>query len=53
MLLKTTRERLDELREAFGELHPYRVPELLALPVEAGLERYLTWIATETALRAG
>ena len=35
---------------AFSELHPYKVPELLALPVEAGLEKYLEWINGETTL---
>ncbi len=29
--------------------HPYEVPELLALPVEHGLERYLTWLTGEVA----
>jgi hypothetical protein len=30
------------------ELHPYDVPELIALPVEAGLPAYCAWVATET-----
>ena len=50
ILLKTRSARLDSLRAAFTELHPYRVPELLALPVEAGLEKYLEWINDETTL---
>jgi periplasmic divalent cation tolerance protein len=29
-------------------LHPYEVPEVIALPVEAGSARYLAWIADET-----
>jgi periplasmic divalent cation tolerance protein len=49
VLLKSVTGRLGELAEAFGELHPYRVPELLALPVGAGLEEYLGWITRETA----
>jgi periplasmic divalent cation tolerance protein len=49
VLLKTVRERLAELEGAFAELHPYKVPELLALPVAAGLDRYLGWIDAETA----
>jgi periplasmic divalent cation tolerance protein len=49
VLLKTTSGRLAPLEEAFAELHPYRVPELLALPVAAGLDRYLGWIGRETA----
>lgn len=50
VLLKTRAARLDTLRTAFTELHPYKVPELLALPVEAGLEKYLAWINAETTL---
>lgn len=47
VLLKTTRARLAELEAAFGELHPYRVPELLALPVAQGLAAYLGWLQGE------
>lgn len=50
VLLKTRSARLDSLRTAFSELHPYKVPELLALPVEAGLDKYLDWINGETTL---
>ena len=50
VLLKTQVARLDALKAAFTELHPYKVPELLALPVTAGLSRYLGWIADETTL---
>lgn len=50
VLLKTRAARIDALRAAFAELHPYKVPELLALPVEAGLEQYLQWIDGETTL---
>jgi periplasmic divalent cation tolerance protein len=48
VMLKTRSGRLDSLRTAFAELHPYKVPELLALPVEAGSEKYLEWINGET-----
>jgi periplasmic divalent cation tolerance protein len=50
VLLKTRSARLDSLEVAFGELHPYKLPELLALPVAGGLSRYLGWIADETSL---
>ncbi len=50
ILLKTRATQLETLKSAFGDLHPYKVPELLALPVQAGLEKYLDWIAAETAL---
>ncbi len=50
VMLKTRSARLESLQNAFGDLHPYKVPELLALPVSAGLEKYLEWINTETTL---
>ena len=50
VLLKTRSARLEALEMAFAELHPYKVPELLALPVNAGLDKYLAWISAETAL---
>ena len=50
VLLKTRSARLESRQAALSELHPNKVPELLALPVSAGLERYLSWINTETSL---
>jgi len=50
VLLKTRSARLESLKAAFGELHPYKVPELLAIAVESGLDRYLEWINGETTL---
>lgn len=41
-LFKTT--RYPELEAALRELHPYEVPEILALPVAAGLPAYLAWL---------
>lgn len=49
VLLKTVQARWDGLVEAVQRLHPYDVPELLALPVQAGLPAYLAWLAAETA----
>ena len=50
VLLKTRSARLEPLQEAFRELHPYKVPELLALSVDTGLEKYIEWISGETSL---
>jgi len=50
VLLKTRSGCVEGLRRAFAELHPYKVPELLAMPVTGGLERYLGWINSETSL---
>jgi len=49
VLIKTMRSRWEALRAAVAEHHPYEVPELLALPVAAGLERYLAWVSEEVA----
>ncbi len=49
VILKTRREQWDSLQTAVRDLHPYSVPELLALPVSAGLPSYLTWLDRETA----
>ena len=49
VLLKTDASKWDELVGAVRQQHPYRVPELLALPVERGLDRYLAWLASEVA----
>jgi periplasmic divalent cation tolerance protein len=50
LLLKTRSARIAALEMAFAELHPYKLPELLALPVVGGLARYLEWINDETTL---
>lgn len=52
VLLKTTRARWADLRAAVARHHPYRVPELLAVPVLDGLPAYLAWVAAETSAEA-
>lgn len=49
VLLKTAKTRWAALEAAVKAQHPYEVPELLALPVTAGLTAYLDWIESETA----
>src|SRR5437899_2253914 len=48
VLLKTRAEHLERLKLRILELHPYEVPEVLAVPVEAGYQPYLEWLAGET-----
>jgi periplasmic divalent cation tolerance protein len=50
VMLKTRSGAVHGLERAFKELHPYKVPELLVVPVSGGLERYLGWINSETSL---
>lgn len=48
LILKTTRARHDALQARLVALHPYAVPELVALPAVAGLPAYLHWVADST-----
>ena len=48
LLIKTTRERYTEVEQAIRGLHPYEVPEIIALPIASGFAPYLRWIADET-----
>jgi len=48
VLLKTRQARFDKLKARILELHPYDVPEVIAVPVEQGHGAYLDWIASET-----
>lgn len=52
ILLKTTSDRLQALRERVVQLHAYQVPEFLVIPVEGGFEGYLAWVRKETAEEA-
>jgi periplasmic divalent cation tolerance protein len=44
VLLKTSTDRLEQLEKRLKELHSYRVPEFLVLPVESGSAAYLEWL---------
>jgi periplasmic divalent cation tolerance protein len=44
LVVKTRADRFEALREALVGLHPYEVPEVVALPVAAGHEPYLRWL---------
>ena len=49
LLIKTTRERFPALRDRVVALHPYDLPEVLALDVVDGFDRYLAWIDQESS----
>ncbi len=44
LLMKTERDKEDELFQALSEIHGYEVPEGISLPIHGGLEPYLKWI---------
>lgn len=48
LLIKTTVARYPEVEAAIRALHPYELPEVVAVRVDRGLPAYLAWVAQET-----
>ena len=48
LLIKTTNARYAALQARIVELHPYELPEVLAIAASEGLAPYLAWLARET-----
>jgi periplasmic divalent cation tolerance protein len=48
LLIKTVAGRLPVLTAALRGLHPYTLPEIIAVPITEGLPDYLTWMTTCT-----
>lgn len=48
LLIKTTAACYAALEARIRELHPYEVPEIIAIPISHGLPAYLNWLAGET-----
>jgi periplasmic divalent cation tolerance protein len=48
LLIKTTAQRYAEIENIINSLHSYEVPEIIAVPVTAGLRDYLNWIDDNT-----
>lgn len=53
LVIKTTRSRWDALRQAVGQLHPYELPEMIAMDIVLGSEQYLAWMARESQADGG
>ncbi|HSD61843.1 MAG TPA: divalent-cation tolerance protein CutA [Burkholderiales bacterium] len=49
LLIKTRAALYPRVEAAIRALHPYELPEIVAVPISAGLPGYLQWIAAETA----
>jgi periplasmic divalent cation tolerance protein len=48
-IIKSTRDRFPALRERIVALHPYEVPEVIALPIEQGHAPYLEWLVGQVS----
>jgi len=49
MLIKTTSGNYAALEAAVRAVHPYELPEIIAVPIERGLPAYLDWVTAETS----
>jgi len=49
LVIKTSRRLLEDLRAEIERLHSYEVPEVIAMQVVDGSERYLAWLDRELA----
>lgn len=45
LIIKTTSDNYDALEKYIKKVHPYELPEIIAVPIEAGLTAYLEWIS--------
>lgn len=48
LFIKTKKEVYTPLEEKIRQIHPYDVPEIIALPIFSGNADYLDWIGSET-----
>ena len=48
LILKSTKPRYHALEKAIKAMHTYETPEIIALPVKEGLNRYIGWVRSET-----
>ena len=46
LLIKSSADRFEAVRSRIRKLHTYQVPEIIAVPIQAGDPDYLGWLAT-------
>ena len=46
LVAKSTRAKFDELEDAVRAVHSYETPEIIALPIVAGSQSYLSWLSS-------
>jgi len=42
--IKTEKSKVDKIIERIKEVHSYELPEIIALPIVAGYDKYLAWV---------
>ena len=53
VLIKTRSALYPEIETAIRDLHPYELPEIIAVPISYGLTEYLDWVSRETTISIG
>ena len=53
LMIKTRAAIYDDVEAAIRSLHPYELPEIVAVSVERGLPAYLDWVSAETVTEIG
>ncbi len=48
LMMKTATARFDALADRIQEIHPYELPEVIAVPVLSGLSAYIDWVVAES-----
>ena len=48
VLLKSRRNLFEQLSITIKQLHSYKVPEIVAIPIEMGSNDYLNWVMENT-----
>ncbi len=48
LMIKTLRPNFEKIKVLITELHPYNVPEIIAVPIVDCSKEYLQWLAHET-----
>lgn len=44
LVIKSAQARFPEIRDRLRSLHPYELPEIIAVPIADGLPEYLAWL---------
>jgi len=52
LMIKTRAEMYEDVEALIRSLHPYELPEIIAVPVEAGSPAFLDWIKTQTTIES-
>lgn len=52
LIIKSTQSAFSDVQSAIREIHPYELPEVIAVPITAGLDSYLAWIGDNVIVPA-